>query len=303
MPMISKAAVENRAEWIETIQNLSGNFTESFSKIQSKLSAELHNSGCAGLLDHLRLCGDIPESYGHDSSEEKLYSKYTDALLCEAFGFLGLKSTVIQERGDAADVEVFAKNFSFVADAKAFRLSRTAKNQKDFKVAAMHEWKRGKPYAVVVCPIYQLPFKASQIYQQASALNVCILSYAHLAVLCAHANTVNKSKPAQLLLKIFTSVRTLNPSKDSSHYWYALNRTILDFDKSIPSLWDAEKRASLESIAISKEIALSSLAKERERIVRMPHKQAIQELLSLNKIDSRVAQIRSVSDSGLMEHQ
>jgi hypothetical protein len=303
MPMINKAAVANRAHWIATIKNGSGNFVNDFSRIQGELSSELKKVGIVGLLNHLRMCGDIPESYRHDSSEEKLYSKYTDALLSEAFGFLGLKSTVIQERGDAADVEVFAKDFSFVADAKAFRLSRTAKNQKDFKVAAMHEWKRGKPYALVVCPIYQLPFKASQIYQQASALNVCILSYAHLSVLCAYAKTAKKSKSEQLLLNILNSVQVLNPSKDSTQYWYTINRTILDFDKSISNLWDAEKKASLESIAISKEMALLSLAHERERIMRMPHKQAIRELLTLNKIDSRATQIRSVSDSGLMEHR
>ena len=36
------------------------------------------------VLDHLRLCAAIPESYGHDSSEEKLYSKYTDAVISVA---------------------------------------------------------------------------------------------------------------------------------------------------------------------------------------------------------------------------
>jgi type II restriction enzyme len=89
------------------------------------------------LLDHLRLCGNIPESYAHDSSEEKLYSKYTDCLLSEIFKFIGLRSIILKERSDTADVEAFAKNYSFVADAKSFRLSRTAKNQKDFKIQAM----------------------------------------------------------------------------------------------------------------------------------------------------------------------
>ncbi len=73
--------------------------------------------------------------------------------------------------------------YSFVADAKVFRLSRTAKNQKDFKIQAMDNWKFGKPFAMVVCPLYQIPSKNSQIYQQASARNVCIFSYSHLAVL------------------------------------------------------------------------------------------------------------------------
>ena len=54
-----------------------------------------------------------------------------------------LKSLVLSERGDADDVEDFAKQYSFVADAKAFRLSRTAKNQKYFKIQAMDNWKKG----------------------------------------------------------------------------------------------------------------------------------------------------------------
>lgn len=58
-----------------------------------------------------------------------------------------LETRVLTERGDAADVEAVSSNFSFVADAKAFRLSRTARNQKDFKVQAMDRWKHGTPYA------------------------------------------------------------------------------------------------------------------------------------------------------------
>jgi hypothetical protein len=37
-------------------------------------------------------------------------------------------------RADSADVEGATKDYTIVGDAKAFRLSRTAKNQKDFKV-------------------------------------------------------------------------------------------------------------------------------------------------------------------------
>ena len=84
-----------------------------------ELADEIKNQGTQSLLDHIRLCGDIPESYSHDSSEEKLYSKYTDSLLCESFKAMGLKSLVLAERADAADVEAFAKRYSFVADAKA----------------------------------------------------------------------------------------------------------------------------------------------------------------------------------------
>ena len=116
-----------------------------------------------GIVDHLRLCGNIPEYYGHNTSKEKLYSKYTDAVLSLAYRSIGIRSSVLKERSNVADVEAYAKNYSFVADAKSFRLSRTAKNQKDFKIEALHRWKYGKPFAMIVCPIYQLPSRNSQI--------------------------------------------------------------------------------------------------------------------------------------------
>lgn len=96
-------------------------------------------------MDHLRLCGNIPEYYGHNTSKEKLYSKYTDTVLSLAYRSIGIRSHVLKERANVADVEAYAKNYSFVADAKSFRLSRTAKNQKDFKIEALHRWKYGKP--------------------------------------------------------------------------------------------------------------------------------------------------------------
>ena len=135
--LITEATVTKRAYWVEEIRKLSGDFGEDTDRLEKELADEIKKQGIQALLDHVRLCGDIPESYSHDSSEEKLYSKYTDSLLCESFKSIGLKSLVLTERADAADVEAFAKDYSFVADAKDFRLSRTAKNQKDFKVQAM----------------------------------------------------------------------------------------------------------------------------------------------------------------------
>lgn len=135
--IITEHGVARRNYWIEEIRKLSGNFGDDSTRLEKELAEEIKVDGDAALLDHLRLCGYIPESYSRDSSEEKLYSKYTDSLLCESFKSMGLKSLVLTERADAADVEAFANRYSFVADAKAFRLSRTAKNQKDFKVQAM----------------------------------------------------------------------------------------------------------------------------------------------------------------------
>jgi type II restriction enzyme len=297
--IISDTAIKRRQYWIDEIRKLNGNFGADTDRLEKELEEEISKSGVTVLIDHLRLCGNIPESYGHDTSEEKLYSKYTDCLLSLSYKTLGLKSLVLKERADAADVEAFAKNYSFVADAKSFRLSRTAKNQKDFKVQAIDGWKRGKPYAMVVCPIYQLPNTSSQIYQQATTRNVCVFTYSHLALLLTFSETEGKTKAQQLLEKIFQTISALNPSKNATDYWLAINKTMLSFSRKIEPLWNSEKQAATQSISIAKEEALTFLAQEREKIMRMSHKEALKELIKAHKIESRIKTINAISDNGL----
>lgn len=299
--IISSSAINRRIYWIGEIEKLSGNFSGDYNRLEKELKEDIETGGTEALLDHLRLCGDIPEQYGHDSSEEKLYSKYTDALLAETYRNLGFKSIVLTERADAADVDTFAQNYSFVADAKAFRLSRTAKNQKDFKIQAMDNWKRGKQYAMVVCPIYQLPTRTSQIYEQASSRNVCIFTYSHLAVLVAFKQVSTAAKIEEILHNIFVSVNALTPSKDANAYWFAVNRVMLSFDSQISEFWKAEKIAAVESIKIAKEQALTYLAKGQEKIMQMTHEEALKELLKANKFDSKIQVISAVKNNDILE--
>lgn len=213
---------------------------------------------------------------------------------------MGIKSLVLTERADAADVECVAKDYSFVADAKAFRLSRTAKNQKDFKVQAMDGWKRGKPYAVVVCPIYQLPTRTSQIYQQAITRDVCVFSYSHLSVLLMLSESEGHRHAEKALTAVLSAVSTLNPSKDSQSYWKAINNAILQSHPAVARLWKEEKMASLEAISIVKEEALTELAAERERIMRMTKEQAVLELIKKSNLDNRESVISRVTDTGIL---
>lgn len=297
--IISNKAIKRRTYWIDEIRKLSGNFGDDSDRLEKELEQEIKKSGVTALINHLRLCGSIPESYGRDSSEEKLYSKYTDCLLSLSYKAIGLRSVVLKERADAADVETFAKNYSFIADAKSFRLSRTAKNQKDFKVQAMDNWKRGKPYAMVVCPIYQMPNRSSQIYQQATSRNVCIFTYSHLSLLLTYSEIEGKTKTQKLILNIFKTIPALNPSKNAIDYWLAINRTMLGFSKKIENLWTIEKEAAIQSIKIAKEEGLTFLAQEREKIMRMNHQEALNELIKVHKIDSKIKTIKSISDNGL----
>ena len=271
MQYILPSSVARRRFWIGEIAKISGHFGNDVEKLESEISQEIEKEGLDALLDHIRTCGTLPEDYGHDSTEEKLYSKYTDVLLAQAFVHIGLESIVIKERADAADVEAVGPDFSFVADAKAFRLSRTAKNQKDFKIEAMHSWKRAHRYAVVVCPLYQLPTRASQIYLQATARDVLILSYSHVAVLLRAAEKVGPAKAVALLYRVFKIVTTINSTKDALAYWTAINREFLKFDTSIAKIYKEERIALVETIQIAKEEGLFFLSNERKRIMSLSH--------------------------------
>lgn len=105
--------------------------------------------------------GTIPETIEHDSTEEKLYSKASDIVLARCFRELGMASKALDERGDSADIIAESRsgyNYSLVADAKCFRLSRTAKNLKDFKASNLSDWRGSEnEYAVLVAPYFQYP--------------------------------------------------------------------------------------------------------------------------------------------------
>ncbi|MCD6460342.1 HindIII family type II restriction endonuclease [bacterium] len=300
LEVIQQTQVDNRNYWIKEIILLSDNFGADSERIEQEISDEIDKKGINPLIGHLRLCGAIPEKYGHGTSEEKLYSKYTDVLIAKGFSEMGITSIVLKERADTADVECVTQEYSFVADAKAFRLSRTAKNQKDIKIQAMDNWKKGKPYATVICPVYQLPSRVSQIYYQSSIRAVLILTYTHLVVFIRYAKISGIDQTIKLLHTVFKSLDALNPSKDSPSYWQMINSSILEFDPIIRDIWIEEKQASAESIYLAKEDSLHYLASERERIMKLKREEAIKEVMRLSKIDNRIKKINSVKTNGIL---
>ena len=298
--IITKYQIDKRKYWIDEIRRLSGNFGDNSDRVEQEVAFEIKKDGEKALIGHLRLCGAIPEDYNHDSREEKLYAKYTDIIISQAFNYIGINSVVLKERADTADVECVTDLYSFVADAKAFRLSRTAKNQKDFKVQAMDNWKRGKPYAMIVSPVYQLPSRTSQIYSQAASRSVLVFSYTHLSVLVRYCRLVGQTEAISLLHKIFQTLDSLNPSKSANDYWLAINQTLLNFDSKIRSIWLEEKQATIESIFLAKQEALNFLARERERIMQLSREEAIKEVLKASKIDKKIKAVRSVNENAIL---
>lgn len=121
-----------------------------------------------------------------------------------------------------------------------------------------------------------------------------------MAVLVRLVETEGTGAVTDLLREVFNTVQAMNPSKDANTYWQAVNRTMLQYGGPIEELWKTEKIATVEGINISKEIALTYYASQREALMRLSRNEAIKQLVDLHKINSRIETIRSVSDNQIM---
>ena len=302
MASISRDSITFRKQVLIDVGTYKGDLPSFGTDIEKKIKTFKKSFGVDAFADLLRLSGAIPESIQADSSEEKRYSKFTDVLLSVALNELGLASLVLDERSDSADVEAVGNGINLVGDAKAFRLSRTAKNQKDFKVQAMHKWKNGKQHALLVCPIYQLPSSSSQIYHQAETDEVCIFTYSHLSILVRLASLSSQAEARKLLLTVLDSTfKLLTPSKSAVDYWKSVNTAFISHSALCSRLWSEEKQLINPTIEECKKEALQFYQTERTRIMSLSHSDAIKEILHLTNIDTKIRCVKSVVNKLSME--
>jgi hypothetical protein len=254
------------------------------------------------VLEHLDYVGVIPESFGHDSGEEMLYAKYCNALLARALRELGLEARV-----DA--VEVFANfdDYSLVGDAKAFRLSRPPKHQKDFGVEALNKRRKGARFACLVCPLYQYPSKGNQIYELAAECNVTLLSYAHIAFMIKRG-----PEPRPSLRDIWKEIidrgsierklqlrkvgspegywRRVKGNKDPGTYWRALDRAMLIWAGANEAQWEEARRAASARFRLQAEEQIQFFEREKARVEKLPNATVVKELVV--EIDEKIQAIR-----------
>lgn len=247
-------------------------------------------------VDTLRQIGTIPEAIAHDSTEEKLFSKASDAVLARAFREIGLKAKVLKERGDSADVlaESSIHGYTLVADAKAFRMSRTAKNQKDFKVVALSGWRNDADYAVLCAPYFQYPSKGSQIYAQAIQHNVCLLSWEHLIFLVE--NEIRETP--QLSLAVLWDF-----CDDYSHrvvcsdmkkcFLKEFNAELLRSLQKTESDLNNQLKIQTEAIVTRGKTEIQFWEGEVKKIENYSREEAISELLKTKKIHEKIIQINN----------
>ena len=244
--------------------------------------------------------GSIPEDIAHDSSEEKLFSKASDIVLAKCFQELGYKSEVIKERANCADVSAKSlfHNYTLVGDAKSFRLSRTAKNAKDFKVTSMGSWRGTNDYAVLVCPYYQYPKSKSQIYGQALDDNITLFSWEYLSILLDNNICENEHVNISSLWNICARL-----SKKTEHA--NKNRCFLETQDEIIKLFlklnnnkynEYFEKYKL-NIITKGENEIKYWEKIKKEINNYSREKAIEELLTSLKLNEKIISIKRYIDS------
>lgn len=283
------------------ISDCSGlSFTDATTRLQERIFA----LNRANIIELVSQIGAIPEEIGHDSKEEKLYTKVSDILLAKSLIEMNLEAQVLTQRADCADViaQSHYHKYSLVGDAKAFRLSRTARNAKDYKVTSMDKWRGDCNYSVLVCPYFQYPQKNSQIYKEALDGNISLFSWEYLYILLKEgikeSHSVNLSQlwnQSEIIGKdttVSNSKRCFLPEQNSN-IAAILNISDVDFY----SYFDDVKKIIVERG--NREIEYYE--QEIERVKGLNREDAIAELLISMKLDSKIATIQNFIDQ-INEH-
>lgn len=271
---------------------LSGNDIESYIQSLSK----------DDFIEIVKEIATIPEVIEASSTEEKLYSKASDIVLARCFSEIGLKAKALSERGNSADIVAESHHgYTLVADAKTFRLSRTAKNQKDFKISTLSRW-RGMEhdFAVLVAPYFQYPNTSSQIYASSLSDKVCLLSWEHMLFLLNQQVVEDVSLSLEQIWNAPTRIerdsKIAYADRMNCLFPY-INKMVCD---RIPiSLKDFEEQLNICKLYIfersNDEIAV--LNAEIQKIEEYTKEQAIKELIKSRKLNEKISAILSYKSS------
>lgn len=243
--------------------------------------------------------GIIPEDIRHDSSEEKLYTKVSDIIFAKALKEMGYEVQVLRERADCADIiaQSHFHSYSLTGDAKAFRLSRTAKNAKDFKVNSMVHWRGDCDYSVLACPYFQYPKNTSQIYKDALDGNVSLFSWEILYILLKE----NVKETQELCLKEIWNqsafiAKSTAVDKSKTNFLATQNKNIAKIIGITNDKFE-EYFTTIKRLLVSRgSEEIHYYENERERVEKLSRKEAIQELLISMKLNSKIETIKQFID-------
>lgn len=266
-----------------------------FAAASSNLQSILFDISRTDVLSLITEIGIIPEDIGHDSSEEKLYTKVSDILFAKALKEMDFEVTVLKERSNCADIIAQSKyhNYSLVGDAKAFRLSRTAKNAKDFKVDSMVHWREDNDFSVLACPYFQYPKNNSQIYRSALDGNVSLFSWEYLYIILSE--NVKESEDTdlrELWNQSHHIMQQTNMADANKCFIQQQDANIREIIGLTEEQFDNHFNNIKGSVVYRGNEEIRYYESEIARIRQLNREDAIRELLVSMKLDSKIETIR-----------
>ncbi len=288
LQIIEKSATDN-------VKNKNQRFIDATNRLE-KLIFSYDKENILSLLLHM---GTIPESFGKDSTEEKLFSKASDIALARALNFIGFDARVSQSRGDSSDVTAYSRiyGYSLVADAKAFRLSRTAKNAKDFKIGALNDWRKNESadYAVLVAPFFQYPLLKSQVYRQAMDANVCLFSWEVLFFLIKYGVEEGEKFNYSTIWN-YSGGRSKKVSLDDSknRFLEEFNDHILQFSNVAYVHWRESFKQFGQDLIRQGELGIDFWRNEIQKIKSLSRTEAIERLITALHYKTSISTIQGM---------
>lgn len=259
----------------------------------------IFNLDKADIIELVSQIGAIPEYIAHDSTEEKLYTKASDILLAKSLIELNLEARVLTQRADCADVvaQSHYHHYSLVGDAKAFRLSRTARNAKDYKVTSMDKWRGDCDYSVLVCPYFQYPKNNSQIYKEALDNNISLFSWEYIYILLKEDI---KESPEVNICQLWNQSEIIGKetivAQSKKCFLQTQNSNIAAFLKISEADFYTYFDQMKSILADRGFTEIGYYQQEIARVKGLDRDAAIAELLRSMKLDSKIATIHSFID-------
>lgn len=286
--------------FIDTIIELS--VTRKFAEASEEIKIYVNELDRQTVIDIVKEIGTIPECIEASSSSEKLFSKASDCILARCFSELGMPSIVVNERGNSADIIARSiHGYTLVADAKTFRLSRTAKNQKDFKIDTLSNWRGSEhDFALLVAPYFQYPNTVSQIYASALDKQVCLLSWEHILFLLENnvmeSDTLSLEAIWNAPVRLARDTRIAYADRMNCQFPY-INQMLCD-RISVPIQKFNEQLDICKDIIRNRgNYELEYLNTEKEAITTLTRDEAIAELLKSKKVLERISTIKKFVSS------
>jgi hypothetical protein len=116
---------------------------------------------------------------------------------------------------------------------------------------------------------------------------VTLISYTHLAYLIR-----NKPKDKDALRQLWESGKAIAATKDAATYWSIVNKTVGQITGTKRETWQQAEQDLLAILPTQAEEQVLYWEREKARISKLPHDQAVKELIKALKIDRKITTIR-----------